>query len=68
MCKVHQVTNTNGGNIRQEIPGNNVREIRDRPVNTGKYKKKKNPFEWLYFPIKKSYEVEISKFNTYTNK
>ena len=26
-------------NTKREIPGNTVREIRDRPVNTGKYGK-----------------------------
>ena len=45
--------------------GNTVREIRDRPVNTEKYKK--NPFEWLFFSYR-SYEVKISKFNICTKK
>ena len=58
--------NTSVGNTIREIPGNTIREIRDRPVITGKYKKKKNLFWMVFPPIKKSYEVKISKFNTYT--
>ena len=42
-----------------------VREIRDRPVNTGKYKKK-NPLNGYFF-LQKSYEYQSLtqvKFNT----
>ena len=33
--------NTRAGNTGREIPRNTVRDIRDRPDNTGKYRKKK---------------------------
>ena len=39
-----------------EIPGVKSLEIRDRPVNTGKYKKKTNLFNGYFFRIEKSYE------------
>ena len=45
----------------REIPGNTIREIRDRLVNTGKYEKK---FVKSYIiSIKRVYEVKISKLN-----
>ena len=59
--------NTSAGNTGREILGNTVREIRDRPLNTGKYLKK-TLLNGYFFPIKKSYEVKISKLNTYTKK
>ena len=58
---------TSVGNPRWEILGNTVREIRDCPVNTGKYRK--TLLNGYFFPIKESYEVKIYiKFNTYTKK
>ena len=55
---------TSAGNTGQEIPGNTVREIRDRPVNTGKYikkkkrKEKKTLFEYFFFF---SYKKELRR-------
>ena len=54
----HQVClgNTRAGNTGREIPGNTVREIRDRPVNTGKYIRKKENLLNGYFL---SYKPEL---------
>ena len=49
------------------IPGGKYRPGNKRP--SGQYQEIyiKNPFEWLFFSYKKSYEVKISKFKVGVN-